>query len=247
MIHFRNITFTYQKKTIFKDFNASIPCHQWSGITGPSGIGKSTLLNLISGSQLNTGQLNGQILIDSQERSPKQIAYLTQSGTLLPWLKVIDNILLPTILTKTPKTERYKKKQQALELLQICDLAKSHNLYPHQLSGGMHQRVALIRTMIEDKPIILMDEPFASLDVAKRLQLQDLMTFFFNDKTVIFVSHDPIEILKLAHHIFLLDGHPAKLQKIDTCVTPFPRNPLDATLTEKWRGLHARLLGLQAS
>ena len=117
--------------------------------------------------------------------------------------------------------------EQAISLLQKVGLKHALHLYPHQLSGGMRQRVALVRTLMENKPVILMDEPFSALDAITRYQLQDLASELLQNKTVLFVTHDPNEALKLSHEIFIMQGRPATLKSIITLTSKIPRELFD--------------------
>ena len=126
----------------------------------------------------------------------------------------------------------------ALELLTKVGLIKVAHQFPASLSGGMRQRAALVRTLLEDRPIVLMDEPFSALDIITRLRLQELAVELLKDRTVLLVTHDPLEALRMAHRIHIMSGVPAKL---DDALIPHgvsPRDLSDKSLLE----LQAQLL-----
>lgn len=238
------VNFKYQNKIIFKDLSITFPIGHFSGIIGPSGIGKSTLLNLISSVRYAKDQFSGNISLAGRPIQASQTAYLTQSGTLLPWLTVIENVLLGTKLSWL-KQHTKKKREKAHELLHEVGLNHAEKLYPHELSGGMRQRVALARTLLEDKDIILMDEPYSALDAAKRLNLQALTAKLFTNKTVLFITHDPSEAISLAHHIYIMYDSPAKLQLVHTLDGPIPRDVYTETAFKKCKQLLNSLTELE--
>jgi putative hydroxymethylpyrimidine transport system ATP-binding protein len=121
--------------------------------------------------------------------------------------------------------------QHATLLLKQVGLENALDLYPHQLSGGMRQRLALVRTLMENKPIVLMDEPFSALDAITRYKLQDLCAELLKNKTVLFITHDPTEALRLAHTIYIMQDQPANLKAITTLSSPAPRNIAEREFT----------------
>lgn len=212
-ISLRNISLSYQHTAIFKNFSFSLPAHQWTCLLGKSGVGKSTLLRFIAG--LSTG-CEGSTLPVSLEN---KISYLPQQNALFPWLTVIENISISLRLSieKNNTHKVYAKKElknDIRSLLAQVELKNVENLYPHQLSGGMAQRVALVRILFEKRPIILMDEPFSAVDFITRLKLQELAANLFKHQTILLVTHDPLEALKLANQIYVLAGNPANISAV---------------------------------
>ena len=219
-----NISLQFAQQILFNNLSCEFTGGQFTCLLGPSGVGKSSLLRLIAGlhsKNLNfTSPLVGEVdsagvgrgvtgtirTTDNQTINPR-IAYMAQTDSLLPWLNTLENALLGARLRGEITAA---KKIQARELLKRVGL-KNPQQKIEQLSGGMRQRVALVRTLLEDKPIVLMDEPFAALDVITRLQLQNLAAELLKDKTVILVTHDPLEALRLGHVIYVLAGMPAHL------------------------------------
>ena len=143
----------------------------------------------------------------------------------MPWLTVLENCLLGYRLRQ--QSVSGEEKSKALALLSRVELGNAIHLYPAQLSGGMRQRVTLVRTLLEERPIVLMDEPFSSLDVITRLKLQDLAAELLAARTVLLVTHDPLEALRLADRVFVLSGAPAVLSEPLIPDGPRPRPPKD--------------------
>jgi len=222
-ISIKNLHFAYDKKTLFKDLNLTLPAGKWLGLLGVSGVGKSSLLRLIAGINPPQENYSGNISSDNAVPLHQQIAYMAQTDLLLPWLNVLANALLGVKLRG--QTSHFSALEtRAKSLLTQVGLVEAMHLYPHQLSGGMRQRVALVRTLLEDKPVILMDEPFSALDTITRYNLQTLAAELLKNRTVLFVTHDPLEALRLADEIYLLAGSPAILQKFADLTSQTPRD-----------------------
>lgn len=134
----------------------------------------------------------------------RQIAYMSQDDGLLPWLSVIENIQLGHRLRGTRSAVT---RQQALSLLERVQLDNRADDLPVTLSGGMRQRVALLRTLMENKPVVLMDEPFSRLDAITRIELQDIAVELLRRRTVVLVTHDPLEAARLGHQLIILSPH----------------------------------------
>lgn len=178
---------------------------QWHVILGRSGTGKSTLLRAIA-ELLLPESVSGQIRIDGHESRHGQIALMAQQNDLLPWLTAADNILLGARLRG-----EVIKRSTALAWLDAIGLAEHADKRPSQLSGGQRQRIALARTLAENRPIILMDEPFSALDAVNRHALQTLAARLLSGKTVLMITHDPAEALRLADTLHILDNAPSRL------------------------------------
>ena len=206
-----NATLIYDQISLFQDLNLHFPAGSWTTILGQTGIGKSSILRALADlAPLDTGS------ITTGDRLPLagRIAYMTQDAGLLPWCSVIDNVLLgPTLRGKVTAAHR----KQAQTLLTQVDLGHAQQHKPQTLSGGMNQRVALVRTLLEDRPVILMDEPFSALDVATKMHLYPLTRSLLTQRTVIHITHDPMEALRLADHVMVLAGQPAKIRYQVTC------------------------------
>ncbi len=189
---------TIGAQSLFEPLSLEIPSGQWTCLLGPSGIGKSTILRLIAG--LETGATFDGV-ISASDGLPVQgrLALMAQTDMLMPWLNVTRNVMLGHHLRgDTGATDR------AEELITRVGLADHVAKRPAQLSGGMRQRVALARTLMEDRPVILLDEPFSALDARTRAEMQELAAELLSDRTVLLVTHDPAEAVRLAHNINVL-------------------------------------------
>jgi len=173
---------------------------QWTCLLGPSGIGKSTILRLIAG--LATGaDFSGEITADDGAPLAGRTSYMAQDDLLMPWLDVLGNACLGARL-------RGEADQAALgrarDMVAQVGLAEHALKRPGQLSGGMRQRAALARTLMEDRPVILLDEPFSALDARTRAEMQELAARLLAGRTVLLVTHDPGEAARLGHAIAVL-------------------------------------------
>lgn len=217
-----NVSFAFSGEDIFRSLNFTVKGGQWTCLIGPSGCGKSTLLRLISGS-LREG-FSGKIRFRDEKNHNGLTAWMAQKDLLLPWLNVLENVCLGARLRGQVSSE---KREKATALLEAVGLGEYITALPSELSGGMRQRVALLRTLMEGRPVILMDEPFSALDALTRLKLQDLAAKMVRGKTVLMVTHDPLEALRLGDSIYVMTGRPARLG--DALIPPGrpPRRPAD--------------------
>ncbi|WP_103124049.1 ABC transporter ATP-binding protein [Nostoc cycadae] len=181
---------------------------EFISLIGPSGCGKSTLLNVIAGLTSPGTDVNGSF----NTSGIKEIDYLFQKQTLLPWRTVIDNVTAPLEIRGIPRTERRKK---ALTMLEKYGLSGFENSFPRELSGGMQQRVLLIRTLIYQPDVVLLDEPLSSLDAQTRALLQDEFLRLWRDTgcTFVLVTHDLDEAIALSERVFLLSARPGRIVK----------------------------------
>ena len=188
-------------------------------IVGPSGCGKSTLLRVLGGLVRPTSgsvYLGGELLTAPR----RQIGFVFQKANLMPWRTVLRNVTLP-LEVRGLKAE--EAGQQARELLQLVGLEGFENAYPHELSGGMEQRVAIARALIHDPAILLLDEPFGSLDALTRenMNLELLRIWQAKRKTVVMVTHSIQEALFLADRILVMSSRPGRIEA--TVAVPLPR------------------------
>jgi len=227
-----NLTLSLGTTQIYRDISLTLPGGRTTCLLGPSGVGKSSLLRQIAG--LVTG--DGQVSIGNQHRSNPlpQIAYMGQTDLLFPWLTAMENVLLGARLRRQkPDTER------AQQLLTSVGLPGVGQQRPDTLSGGMRQRVALARTMMENRSIILMDEPFSAVDALTRRRLQDLTADLLADRTILLVTHDPWEAIRLGHKIVVMSGpEAADLHDLPVPSGEIPRSEH----AESSVSLHAALL-----
>jgi NitT/TauT family transport system ATP-binding protein len=200
-------------------------------LIGPSGAGKTTLLNLIA--QID-GASGGQVRFQSETApvgDPKalrpglscRIGYVTQEDNLLPWRTTLENVLFPLDVQGRLNAEG---RARADMLIRAAGLAGFERHYPHELSGGMRKRAALIRTLVYDPPVILMDEPFGALDAQTRTQLQEDLLRLWNlgRKTILFVTHDIAEAIALGDRALVLSRAPTTIAGEHAITLPRPRD-----------------------
>jgi NitT/TauT family transport system ATP-binding protein/sulfonate transport system ATP-binding protein len=210
IIRVNNITKTYntdgrlESLTVLQNMNIDIQENEFVCIVGPSGCGKSTLLRLIAGLEFPT---EGNVLYRGENltKPRKEIGMVFQNYSLMPWLNVEDNIAMGLNFKRVAQAE---KKNTVDEFLKIIGLEKFRKSYPHELSGGMQQRVAIARTLANSPDVVLMDEPFGALDAYTRILLQKelLRIWEYDKKTIIFVTHSVDEAIYLADRIILMSG-----------------------------------------
>jgi NitT/TauT family transport system ATP-binding protein len=212
----RNISHTYFTPTsitpALEDINLEIEKGEFVSLIGPSGCGKTTLLTIISGLLSPT---RGEVLIENEpvNHLTNSIGYMLQQDYLLPWKTIKDNILIGLKLKNDLNAE---KEQQAIQLLHHIGLEGVENMFPRQLSGGMRQRVALVRTLVVDPKIFLLDEPFSALDYQAKLKLEDLVadTLKSFQKTAVLVTHDIQEAIGMSDRVVLLSPRPGRIHQI---------------------------------
>lgn len=201
---------------IFDGLDLDIAAGRTTAILGPSGSGKSSLLRLLSG----TKDFTSRGSIGFTPAADAAIAWMSQDDLLLPWMTLMDNILLGHLL-RGEVTEACRTKAQ--ELIDRAGLSGCESSFPASLSGGMRQRGALLRTLMEGRPVLLMDEPFSALDALTRIKLQNLAAELTEGTTVVLVTHDAGEALRMADRIYILEGTPARVKKQIELSTPAPR------------------------
>ena len=223
-------------RPLFSDLSLRFAAGRTTCVLGPSGCGKSTLLKLIAGNAaLPAG---GTVRFEPEPASgARLVAWMGQNDLLLPWLSLLDNVLLGARLRGEVNDTR---RARARELLHAAGLAGRERALPATLSGGMRQRAALLRTLMEERPVLLMDEPFSALDALTRMRLQNLAAELTRGATVVLVTHDPLEALRLADRIIVLTGAPARVAATLEVDGPTPRDPGDPDLARR----HGELLGL---
>ncbi|WP_290808443.1 ABC transporter ATP-binding protein [Ferrovibrio sp.] len=217
--------FAYGDRVVLAPFSLDLTAGETVAILGASGCGKSTLLRLIAG-----------LLLGQPSSLAGQVAWMAQQDLLLPWLTLFDNVLLGARLRgEVPDIARTQA------LLARLGLADRANAMPASLSGGMRQRAALARTLMEDRPLVLMDEPFSALDAITRAAMQELASEVLSHRAVLLVTHDPAEACRLADRIFVLSGAPAVLQQVAVLPPAAPRDPLSPPVLPVLRNVQAAL------
>jgi NitT/TauT family transport system ATP-binding protein len=216
-----------------------VPEGQFVAVVGPSGCGKSTLLSLVAGLRQ---PWTGTVLCDGERITapmPGKVGMVFQEANLLPWLSAIDNVAFPLKLRRVPKPER---RAAAARMLKLTGLVGFEEKLPHQLSGGMKQRVAIARGLVQDPAVLLMDEPFASLDEQTRMLLGDELLRIWSEtgKTVLFVTHSLNEAVYLADRVIVLSARPGRLVDDVPVDLPRPRS-FAMTSTERFGLLKDRI------
>ena len=217
--------------TALSDIDCTIGDGEFMSIVGPSGCGKSTLLKILAGLLQRSG---GEALLNGTpiDGPRKDIGVVFQSPVLFPWRSVLGNVLLPV---DVQKLGREKMQQRALDLLNLVGLKDFEHRYPWELSGGMQQRVALVRALIHDPAILLMDEPFGALDALTReamnVELQRI--WMESRKTVVFITHSTSEAVFLGDRVMVMTPRPGKVEDMLEIDLPRPRS-LDVMTTEKF-------------
>jgi NitT/TauT family transport system ATP-binding protein len=220
----KNLFFSYSRRqeqpiNVIDDLSLSVHDQEFLTIVGASGCGKSTLLNIIAG-LLPPG--SGNVYInDSEIQSPgPDRTMVFQDDAVFPWYTVYQNIEYGLRISKT---ERKLRIEQVKHVIDLVGLTGCENMYPRQLSGGMRKRVDVARAIITKPEVLLMDEPFAALDVLTKQHLQEQFLRIWNDNriTVVFVTHDLEEALYLADRVVVMSSHPGRISRIVN--VPFER------------------------
>ncbi|MCK9395776.1 MAG: ABC transporter ATP-binding protein [Methylobacter sp.] len=211
-ININNKTYPTATKPSIANLELSLNSNEFICLVGPSGCGKTTLLNIIAGLD---NDYDGEILVGQQHTHPK-IGYVFQNPRLLPWRTVRENIELALDRPQPPDVID--------ALLEVMQLTQSQQAYPERLSLGMSRRVAIIRAFAVDPDVLLMDEPFVSLDAPTARQVRQLLLKLWQQRphTVLFVTHDLREAIALADRLIFLSASP--MQAISEIIVPIPRS-----------------------
>ena len=207
ILDIKNLSYSFGNNPILKDINIHVNENEMVAIVGSSGVGKSTLFNLIAG-VLN--KQTGEITINGSEDYIGKVAYMLQKDLLFEHKTIIDNVILPLIIGKVDKKEAL---EEGNKILKQFNLDKYANKYPQQLSGGMRQRVALIRTYMFKRNIFLLDEAFSALDAITK---KDLHKWYLDLKkefnlTTLLITHDIEEAVFLSDRIYILGNKPGEI------------------------------------
>ncbi len=221
--------------------NLAVQEGHFACIIGPSGCGKSTLFNIIAGLLPPT---TGDVTIDGKSIVCKAgtVGYMLQKDLLLPWRTILDNIILGLEIRGVPRSQAVER---ALPLMEKYGLKGFDSHYPNELSGGMRQRAALLRTLLYDRDIMLLDEPFGALDAQTRLSMQNWLLEIWRDfgKTILFVTHDIDEAVYLSDDVFVFSPRPGHVQAKIHVPIERPRQSEDLT-TPRFMELKHHLLEL---
>ncbi len=234
-VSLRNARLAFSGRVLFEGLDLDLEAGRTTCLLGPSGVGKTSLLRLIAGLDDAAGGRVG----DAEGASlAGRFSYMAQQDLLLPWLTVRDNVNLGAALRGRVTGADRARADQLLRRVGLHDEADAR---PATLSGGMRQRVALARTLFEDRPLVLMDEPFSALDAITRFQIQSLAAELLAGRTVLLVTHDPLEALRLGHRILVLSGRPARLEEAEAPKGAPPHEPGDPALMRLQADLLERL------
>mgnify|MGYP003945401879 FL=1 len=221
-----DISFSYPNgHRVFSSFSLNAKPGEFVAILGPSGCGKTTLLNLLSGFvQPQSGRITINQTAVRPERS--ELGYVFQAPQLFPWLSTLENVRFG--LRMSARTDESQQRAQALQYLRLVGLESAAHRLPHQLSGGMQQRVSLARTLALEPSVLLMDEPFAALDAISRNSMNEetLRLWAELGQTVLFITHDIDEAVFLADRVIVLNIAPAGIHSELEIHLPRPRTNL---------------------
>lgn len=241
VLRVEGVTKEYNHKNIIEAITIHLDKGEFVSILGPSGCGKSTLFNVISG-LLEPEE--GKIFIDNEEVTGKTgiVSYMHQKDLLLPWRNVVDNGILPLELRGMNKEEARRK---VVEMLPVFELEEDGGKYPSQLSGGMKQRVSLLRAYMFSKEIMLLDEPFGGLDAITRLKMQEYLLAVLKKikGSVLFITHDIDEAIFLSDRIYIINGSPGHIVE-EIKVSLKQLSTADLMATDEFTQLRGKILKL---
>ena len=230
----RELSLRFGSRVIFDKLSFDIPAGEWVSLLGASGAGKTSLLRIIAGLAAPT---HGQVQASDGRPLAPRLAWMGQKDLLYPWLSVRDNVALGARL----RGERVDR-QRVATLLEQVGLSHCADDRPASLSGGMRQRAALARTLYEDRPIVLMDEPFSALDTLTRTRIQTLAAELLTQRTVVLITHDPMEACRLSHRLLVLSPPPGGIDDAHHLTGIPPRAPDDPALLKGQAALLQQLM-----
>ncbi len=243
LLKIKNIHYDYREDgevyPVLADINLSVEEGEFICIIGPSGCGKTTLFNILVGLDKPD---EGEIILKEEDITCTRghIAYMPQKDLLFPWRTIIENLLLGVEISKGNLKAARKEAEDLIPLFGLEGFADN---YPDQLSGGMRQRAALLRTVLTHHDILALDEPFGALDALTRSKMQEWILSIQAElnKTILFVTHDIEEAITLADRVIVLNGRPSKITKELKVELPYPRQKTDQKFIEYKEELLERL------
>ncbi len=240
-ITIRDLRKRFGASAIYDGFDLDLPVGATIAIFGPNGCGKSTLINMIAGIAPRD---SGTILFGCRPVEAARIGYVFQNyrDALFPWMRAVDNIAYPLLLRGTPRAERKRRVDRLVASFEVTfDLQR----YPYELSGGQQQTVSIMRALVIEPDILLLDEPFSALDYEMTLTMRDQLQKALAERatTVLLVSHDLDEAIYLADKLLLLTRRPTRVAALLDISLARPRVP-DTTTTPAFTALKAEALGI---
>lgn len=245
-LELQNVSLSYQGSgtsalDVLTDISLVVETGTFVSLIGPSGCGKSSICNLIAGVEK---PVRGDILLEGRSilGMPGQVGYMPQKDLLLPWRSLLDNVVLGNDIRREDKQ---RSRDLALHWLNRFGLGKFAKHYPHQLSGGMRQRGALLRTFLFGQSTLILDEPFGALDALTRREMQEWLLNVWSESrpTVVFITHDIDEAILLSDEVVVLSQSPARV--LERILIPFSRpRSQDSLLSNEANTVKKRLLDL---
>jgi ABC-type nitrate/sulfonate/bicarbonate transport system ATPase subunit len=233
LLELRGVTKTFDPVTALAGFDAAVAPGEFVTVVGPSGCGKSTLFNIVAG--LEEPDAGGILRFEGRSCHAAdllgRVSFMPQRDLLLPWRNVIDNAVLALEVEGVPRKDARAK---ALRMLPEFGLAGFESQYPHQLSGGMRQRVALMRTFLFERDLMLLDEPFGALDALTRAMMQRWLLDVWQKyrRTILFITHDVDEAIFLGDRVLVMTARPGFVKLEQIVDLPRPRRPEIVTSPE---------------
>ena len=226
---------------VLQDINLSVRDGEFVTIIGPSGSGKSTLLNLISYTLDHVEMtFKGRIDVNWKSTASNRLGYVLQKDTLLPWRTLLQNVEVGLEIAGMGVAQRRKMAHEWIEKL---GLATFEDVFPHTLSGGMRQRANIIRTLICEPEVVLMDEPFGALDAQTRMVLQQVLIDLWqaSKQTICFVTHDLEESILLGDRVVLLSARPGRIREVYEIDFPHPRDVVELKASTEFQDTYRRI------
>jgi len=220
-LELKSLSKRFDALEVLADISLCVRPGEFVSVLGPSGAGKSTILQVLTGA---LGHDGGQVLFDGSplETNSRRFAFMPQRDALMPWRRIIDNA---TLGLEVQGMDRAAARAMVLPLFAEFGLSGFERHYPSQLSGGMRQRVALLRTVAQKRPMLLLDEPFGALDALTRTRMQHWLSRMrtHHDWTVLLITHDVREAVLLSDRIYVLSPRPARIARHYEVPLPHPR------------------------
>jgi NitT/TauT family transport system ATP-binding protein len=237
LVSIRDVSKQFSNGTLaIRGVNLDVAAGEFLSLLGPSGCGKSTLLRIIAGlGAPSAGTVSWPTSEhDASGRAQRRLGFVFQDATLMPWANVMRNVMLPLTLARLAKTDAVPR---AAEMIELVGLKGFEKAYPRELSGGMRMRVSIARALVTRPSILLMDEPFASLDEITRHKLNDdLLALWWQQRfTVVFVTHSVFESVYLSQRIVVMAARPGRIMADFAVDAPYPRDNLFRTSAEYGR------------